>query len=453
MGKFKVGDKVRRVDASPWPHQFGEVGGEYTVLDIDGAGNLIIFEGCKGASAKAFELVPEWQPKVGDRVRMKHEVDGYKTDCAATVVYDDGTTSKPFVIKFDERQSFGHTAWNNAPDGFGYWVTADDIEPLPVAAEAQPAVWVPKVGDRVRVTYGGNWAGEGDVYALSPGHVYVTMLTGANKGHRGGFVIGKEVEPLPVAAALTIEAGKFYKTRDGRKVGPLVFVGDYWTNTNDHGNYNPGHYTSDGVSAFLGKLPREESRLPFDLIAEWVDEPAVAPVAVANDNAAPAKFKVGDRVRHVGIQRCSNGEITVVLPWGRYRVNWHNDLGICVDPAEKLELVTQPTAIVALIENGQPKPAYVPVVHASEAAAAKEATRLASKHKGQEFGVYVLSSTAKEEKPALTYKHEWQRLAAKGEKINAIKELRSITGFGLKAAKDAVEYWLAHDEPYARIAA
>ncbi|NKX16754.1 hypothetical protein HGG75_18595 [Ochrobactrum pseudogrignonense] len=68
-----------------------------------------------------------------------------------------------------------------------------------------------------------------------------------------------------------------------------------------------------------------------------------------------------------------------------------------------------------------------------------------------EFGVYVL--TQKVSEPAPSYKHEWQRFAAKGEKISAIKELRSVTGLGLRAAKDAVEHWIAHDEPYSRIAA
>jgi hypothetical protein len=104
-----------------------------------------------------------------------------------------------------------------------------------------------------------------------------------------------------------------------------------------------------------------------------------------------------------------------------------------------------------LIENGQPKPSTLPFVHANETLAAKEAARLAGVHKGQEFGVYVL--TQKVSEPAPSYKHEWQRFAAKGEKLSAIKELRSVTGLGLKSAKDAVDHWIAHDEPYSRIAA
>ncbi|PWE52337.1 hypothetical protein DEM27_31790 [Metarhizobium album] len=100
-----------------------------------------------------------------------------------------------------------------------------------------------------------------------------------------------------------------------------------------------------------------------------------------------------------------------------------------------------PTAIVALIEDGQPKPAARPYIHNTVGAATAEANRLAAKHKGQEFGVYVLNGTFQVPKP--TYDHEWQRLAAAGQKVNAIKELRAITGLGLATAKNAVEDWAA----------
>jgi hypothetical protein len=133
----------------------------------------------------------------------------------------------------------------------------------------------------------------------------------------------------------------------------------------------------------------------------------------------------------------------------------HNDaddlIAEWIDESVKAAEPVAKPAIVALIENGQPKPSAAPHLHANETLATKEAARLAGVHKGQEFGVYVL--TQKVSEPAPSYKHEWQRFAAKGEKISAIKELRSVTGLGLRAAKDAVEHWIAHDEPYSRIAA
>jgi ribosomal protein L7/L12 len=54
--------------------------------------------------------------------------------------------------------------------------------------------------------------------------------------------------------------------------------------------------------------------------------------------------------------------------------------------------------------------------------------------------VFTLTTTHEEAAPI--YDHKWQNLAVLGLKIDAIKELRSITGMGLKPAKDAVEYFL-----------
>lgn len=83
--------------------------------------------------------------------------------------------------------------------------------------------------------------------------------------------------------AVKLEEGKFYVTRDGRKVGPMFNEYGFW-NARGGANGTPGHFTSDGLSAFRGELPRHEGREEHDLVAEWVD-PATEP-----------KFKVGDRV-------------------------------------------------------------------------------------------------------------------------------------------------------------
>ena len=129
------------------------------------------------------------------------------------------------------------------------------------------------------------------------------------------------------AASLTIETGKFYRTRDGRKVGPMRWVrprlGKFcFVDETD------AAWAVDGAFD-IGGNPSER-----DLIAEWVDDPA------SNDNA----------------------------------------------PATK-------PAIVALIENGQPKPSEKPKVHISEESATDEAERLAVKYPGQKFGVFVLADS------------------------------------------------------------
>ncbi len=283
----------------------------------------------------------------------------------------------------------GGDVWVIDDVGDNWYLTSDEFETLPVAAKAPEDKPAFKVGDRVRLT-----ANEGDGrYSGSIGVIekinnnYARVLfdapfTGWGETGRNWHA---QLSDL-VAAPLKIEAGQYYRTRDGRKVGPMeawCFGG--WHSDRAEHPLNGGVWLDDGTAKYAGAKDSP------DLIAEWIDEP----VKVAAPVAKPA--------------------------------------------------------IVALIENGQPKPSVAPFVHANETLAAKEAARLASLQKGKEFGVYVM--TQKVSEPAPSYKHEWQRFAAKGEKISAIKELRSVTGLGLKAAKDAVEHWIAHDEPYSRIAA
>jgi hypothetical protein len=109
--------------------------------------------------------------------------------------------------------------------------------------------------------------------------------------------------------------------------------------------------------------------------------------------------------------------------------------------SEHIKLVApKPVAIVALIEDGQPKPSASPHVHRTTAGAKTEAERLSKLHVGKQFGVYELIATHTHTPTA--YKHEWQRKAKEGQRIEAIKLLRQAADIGLKSAKDAVEDWL-----------
>ena len=63
---------------------------------------------------------------------------------------------------------------------------------------------------------------------------------------------------------MKIEAGKYYRTRDGRKVGPIVkdcVDGEDWMVSRED-----GRLWTNGGRSFSGN---EEN----DLIAEWTDEP------------------------------------------------------------------------------------------------------------------------------------------------------------------------------------
>ncbi|RWO20703.1 hypothetical protein [Mesorhizobium sp.] len=245
---------------------------------------------------------------------------------------------------------------------------------------------------------------------------------------------------VQAATALRIEAGKFYKTRDGRKVGPMVSsarrgIDRQYPFTVDH----------EFSTAFAEGWREDGTFSPFpepddgDLIAEWQDEPA-------------AKFKVGDKIgcttnkaTNYVVKKVSGDKVDVAALRldGREETytfsNQDANIFFLLPAATTIADIVRKHAIVALIENGQPKPSTVPYVHADRANATTEAGRLAGIHKGSKFGVYELVDIQKVEK---VYDHEWQRLAANGKKLGAIKELRGMTGLGLATAKDAVEDWL-----------
>lgn len=151
---------------------------------------------------------------------------------------------------------------------------------------------------------------------------------------------------------------------------------------------------------------------------------------------------------------------------------------------------TTSPAIVCLMKNGRPLPAKEPFVHADPVAASKEADRLAKKHRGEEFAVYVLAATRKDDPPTAKFKvgdhvsvrrafgrvdriktaafingkwqftlhkmhgfyleddidavkfvHEWQRLAQTGQRGAAIRIIHEKTGLPLEHARLAVNSW------------
>lgn len=322
--------------------------------------------------------------KVGDKVRsLVTQIDVRAGELYEVKTVDDGDV------------------WVIDDVGDTWLLLSTEYEILPVVAESAKDKPAFKVGDRVQIIVDSlSWYRTGEIAEViradgGDNDCYVRFDT-----HRmdGDCWYAKWDHLKPVS--FKIEAGKYYRTRDGRKVGPMeVWCFGGWHSDRAERPLNGGVWLDDGTAKYAGAKDSP------DLIAEWIDEPVKA--------AAPVQFIL------------------------------RNDV-FSFAPVAK-------PAIVALIESGQPKPSAAPHVHANETLAAKEAARLAGVHKGQEFGVYVLTQKASE--PAPSYKHEWQRFAAKGEKTSAIKELRSVTGLGLRAAKDAVEHWIAHDEPYSRIAA
>jgi len=293
--------------------------------------------------------------------------------------------------------------------------------------------WHPRVGERVKVNYGHGWNGVGEVTRYVATSAVVLMETGNFSGRLGGFNVS-HLEPILATttpkqpATLKIEAGKFYRTRDGRKVGTMLFE--------EFGDGEPWH-TSDTCRWWSDDGTRCDGSNgeSDDIIAEWTDDP-VSKAAASNDNAQP-KFKVGDRVE---ITANDNYRVNFVGSFGTIKTAPTNAAaGFRVElddgrefPFWPSEMTVRPssdlptTTIVALIENGQPKPSSTPHVHSSTGAAEKEAKRLAAKYKGQQFGVFTLTTTHEEAAPV--YDHKWQNMAALGLKIDAIKELRAVSG-------------------------
>lgn len=392
MSKFKVGDRVRVTTDEGG----GKIGDVATITrfggTVVGLGRYCFLVGLSGATEGLYESRLELVAplfKVGDRVRAMADA---PRGNVGTIIKDDGVEPS-FLIRFDDWAD-GH-----GDGGHEWWLYSNEIE----------------------------------------------------------------------AAPLVIKAGRYYKTRDGRKVGPMRAYSDSLNGLHPWIADLDLAYEGNNHSFLFKKSGENYEYRDLDIIAEWPAEPAkpyranvaaqVDTVADEYGGGAKPKFKVGDRIvaakSFVGAAK--PGDIATVASRGEYwcgicratlvDVMWdrapgghmQNDGGYY---PKYFELVTATPAIVALIENGQPLPAKRPYVHPNRASAETEAKRLASKHPGKEFGVYEFVSSAKEAK---TYAHEWQRLAASGRKIDAIRELRAMSGLGLATAKRAVEDWLSSE--------
>lgn len=437
MAKFKVGDRVRRFEASIWPTEYGALGKEYTVLEVNDHGAIRVIdlpgESNNFATAGSFDLVPAITLETGKHYRLRNGkvtgrvsigdigfeaiVDGQVKvfDKAGGAVFGGEDIVEAWVPKVGERVKctlgLGEATvsrvdkdgrftvnWGNGDIGTTRWKAGKDFEPLLVAAPAQPAVWVPAVGDKVvwLEPFKASMYTKGKEYLIHKKERGSLFITDDNDNPEHGWSDDNILRSFSLAVPLKIEAGRYYKTRDGRKVGPIGpnegGLADYpWQDNSDWTDCwtTDGHFYNDGTES------------QQDIIAEWIDEPVAQPTAqptASNDNAAPAKpkFKVGDRVVAVGDEN-DVGTVTKYAD-GLYAVAWsshgsrpHDDL-IWGDD----ELVAAPaptTAIVAIVEDGVAKPSSKPKVHASQADATAEAERLALAHPGQLFGVFVLADS------------------------------------------------------------
>ena len=351
-----------------------------------------------------------------------------------------------------------------------------------------------KVGDRVR--YDGRSATIREYHSrISAGPYFIEFDEDVGFGHNGNGLSERPlnnnrgwwaVEHLLSHAPLTVRAGRYYKTRDGRKVGPMLdFGNETWLDFGNEiwhvksgGNFGGSLWRGDGTVIMEGNAA--------DLVAEWT-EPTVAKAKfeIANDSGGwdviggltgltfkaklvdtPRPFKIGDRVEFTSAcpkgwwfvpHKAHKGGVVEKIGSLNYNVRVAGSaIPAYVGPTQIRHApsttgsttgftvplfdvpatpATKKKAIVCLIENGQPAPSLAPHVHATIEAAEREARRLARKYKGKEFVVFEWSTSVKET-PA--YQHEWQRLAASGLDESAASELSKLSGLSWDTAHAAV---------------
>lgn len=192
-------------------------------------------------------------------------------------------------------------------DGMTYWAPKSELTPIAVDT-AEPASCCAEkgevafaVGDRVVASERKYEAGAfvGWVAAID-GCYDIAFDDGWTGGHCGDARDVSENHWWCDAEQLrhfTLEAGKFYRTRDGRKVGPMEYRGGYFSDPAASGT--PGHYAVNGISAFVGELPASKGRERYDIVAEWVGPAATADQAAPwadfdHWDAPPAKIVVED---------------------------------------------------------------------------------------------------------------------------------------------------------------
>lgn len=293
MSKFKIGDRVRRIE-----YGFGSMSVGSEGIVEKSAGNNVTLRGHDWKfNADFFELVaPALTITTGKFYRT--------ASGAVTGRVTVGDTGFEAVV--DGKVRIFDAAGGAVHGG-------DDIV----------EEWVPKVGERVRLIADNcGYGKKGDVVTVlqcdwkSVLGKFDRLISGDDEW----FIGLEQLEPLPVAApaqsaaTLKIDAGRYYRTRDGRKVGPLVETGnnEYWPFKWPEKTM---YYKANGYSC---PGSAHQHRNQDDLIAEWVDEPT-APVSaqvdaiaeeygpvVSYDNGKP-KFKVGDRVvyrKYMGGEDC-----------------------------------------------------------------------------------------------------------------------------------------------------
>lgn len=181
-----------------------------------------------------------------------------------------------------------------------FYFTFDEIELVPVAEatgtdEPKDAPKF-KVGDRVRLKRDAGYIGtvkgrSSDEYRNEP--AYTVNMDWYGNPETTTTWYESELEPVAVAPQqqLTIQAGKFYLTRDGRKVGPATLSGDtdypWWVGESkytDSGEWIDGW---DDDNDLVAEAEPQTTTEILDELEEWI-----AKQDAARDNGSTSGFTV-----------------------------------------------------------------------------------------------------------------------------------------------------------------
>lgn len=236
--------------------------------DADEFGNVRVRYTTGERSRLPASWLTAWVPKVGERVRFNTTTPGYGAtyfdgEIEVTAIYGDDASLK--YRDFDGK--IGKSLSQTAPIA--------DLEPVVAPATTASTL---EVGKTYRDTKGKS---VGPLLAYNDG--FIEVIGDGRMWRPDGRAINMHAN-LVLPPLLTIEAGKFYRTRDGRKVGPA------WLGGMEGWPWSVGNgvtYKADGMSQCNGR-PWDH-----DIVAEWVEPPTFLesigypPVAVAEATATP----------------------------------------------------------------------------------------------------------------------------------------------------------------------
>ena len=133
---------------------------------------------------------------------------------------------------------------------------------------------------------------------------------------------------------MKIEEGKCYRTRDGRKVGPMRGVtGDFVADHEDFDLHNHV-WTPNGTQWWV----KDGDKKKLDLIAEWTDEPEAEPTPWKDMTDAEKGALLLARINGATLQTKAYGSDWLDKDF--YNNKFHSDFAYRVKPDPVVETVT-----------------------------------------------------------------------------------------------------------------